>query len=451
MGWRSADLRNAERPPSRDAGSRGRRPNESGWPLRRRCRTVGTGPRNSSRPQRVAWPSSGAVATHVVPHTASDSALSVRLPGVPTSPDRSPRSGRWAPLNRALPVLCSATRRSTGTGTWTRGSGSTLPARSASPSPTVAASTAVALPAPATAPGPAQLALGLPGLAPVDLPALAIAPEWKDQQRLWGHRLHPMCSYLASFPAALAHAFIARYSRPGDVVLDPFSGRGTTPLQACAEGRIGVGNDLNPFAHLLTAAKVEPASEAETRIRLTALRLRWAGEADAWFRLALEVLGAAGPDGARVPPARKRSPAGRHGGAGEPVPVEVALSFHPRTFAQLLLRPLGASGSTSGSTASWPPRSPASSTARARRTSPRSCRTRSAWLRATSASSSPGPASARPSATSSTASGRSSAGSTASRSRRSAGSPCSATRATPASGRRPPSASGACRTGPGSS
>ena len=71
-----------------------------------------------------------------------------------------------------------------------------------------------------------------------------------------------MCSYLASFPAALTHAFIARYSRPGDVVLDPFSGRGTTPLQACAEGRIGVGNDLNPFAHLLTAAKVEPATRA---------------------------------------------------------------------------------------------------------------------------------------------------------------------------------------------
>ncbi len=100
-----------------------------------------------------------------------------------------------------------------------------------------------------------QLALELP----LELPPIAIAPEWKDQQRLWGHPFHPMCSYLASFPAALTHAFIARYSRPGDVVLDPFSGRGTTPLQACAEGRIGVGNDLNPFAHLLTAAKVEPA------------------------------------------------------------------------------------------------------------------------------------------------------------------------------------------------
>ena len=94
-------------------------------------------------------------------------------------------------------------------------------------------------------------------------PCLAIEPDWKPQPRLWGHTLHPMCSYLASFPAALAHAFIARYSRPGDVVLDPFSGRGTAPVQAPAEGRIGVGNDLNPLAQVLTAAKLEPAPPAE--------------------------------------------------------------------------------------------------------------------------------------------------------------------------------------------
>src|ERR1700704_4428942 len=116
-----------------------------------------------------------------------------------------------------------------------------------------------------------QLAFELP----LELPALALAPEWKDQQRLWGHSYHPICSYLASFPAALAHAFIARYSRPGDVVLDPFSGRGTTPLQACAEGRIGGGNDLNPLAHLLTAAKVDPPSRPELATRLAILRLAW--------------------------------------------------------------------------------------------------------------------------------------------------------------------------------
>jgi site-specific DNA-methyltransferase (adenine-specific) len=172
-----------------------------------------------------------------------------------------------------------------------------------------------------------QLALDLP----VTLPAIAIEPEWKAQQRLWGHSFHPMCSYLASFPAALAHAFVARYSRPGDVVLDPFSGRGTTPLQACAEGRIGVGNDLNPFAYLLTASKVEPATRPAAMTRLTQLRLGWNAEASAWSALADWVT--ADPDAHHVPAAGSRSgPSGR----AEPVPVEVALAFHPDTLGQLL-------------------------------------------------------------------------------------------------------------------
>jgi site-specific DNA-methyltransferase (adenine-specific) len=178
------------------------------------------------------------------------------------------------------------------------------------------------------------------GLAPDDasdaaavLPVLAIAPEWKDQQRLWGHAFHPMCSYLASFPAALSHAFVGRYSRRGDVVLDPFSGRGTTPLQACAEGRIGVGNDLNPFAHLLTAAKVEPATRADSATRLAALRLGWATSSPVWLELAHRVLAADGSDGPALVPAAGGGPAGPR---VEPVPAEVAVAFHPRTLAQLL-------------------------------------------------------------------------------------------------------------------
>jgi hypothetical protein len=180
-----------------------------------------------------------------------------------------------------------------------------------------------------------QLDLGFPAA----VPAIAIEPEWKAQQRLWGHSFHPMCSYLASFPAALAHAFVARYSRPGDVVLDPFSGRGTTPLQACAEGRYGLGNDLNPFAHLLTAAKVDPAARSEARTRLTALRLAWGADAAAWSALGRAVLDAAageatgGRGGPRVPAAGScRGP----GGADEAVSPEVALAFHPDTLGQLL-------------------------------------------------------------------------------------------------------------------
>ncbi len=175
-----------------------------------------------------------------------------------------------------------------------------------------------------------QLALELPSA----LPALAIEPEWKAQTRLWGHSLHPMCSYLASFPASLAHAFIARYSRPGDVVLDPFSGRGTAPLQAAAEGRIGVGNDLNPLAHILTAAKLEPATPAESRTRLAALRLAWAADAPEWLALAERVKLRPGHPSAFVPASGSGAdPSART----ETVPDEVALAFHPRTLAQLLL------------------------------------------------------------------------------------------------------------------
>ncbi len=184
-----------------------------------------------------------------------------------------------------------------------------------------------------------QLALGLPLEAPAELPLLAIAPEWKEQQRLWGHSFHPMCSYLASFPAGLAHAFVARYSRPGDVVFDPFSGRGTTPLQAAAEGRIGVGNDLNPFAHLLTAAKVEPPTPADAQTRITALRLGWAAGSGAWEELATRVQEHPTAGDALVPRAGSGSSAegvADGGIAGESVPVEVAVAFHPRTLAQLL-------------------------------------------------------------------------------------------------------------------
>jgi hypothetical protein len=188
------------------------------------------------------------------------------------------------------------------------------------------------------APTNGQLALQLPS----EIPHLAIEPEWKNQQRLWGHSFHPMCSYLASFPAGLAHAFIARYTRPGDVVLDPFSGRGTTPLQACAEGRIGVGNDLNPFAHLLTAAKVDPPSRAEIKTRLASLRVAWAGAAGEWDRLADAAVGDPGSEEVIVPGAGTRlfTAAGPSAATSTrpdgPVPVEVALAFHPRTLAQVL-------------------------------------------------------------------------------------------------------------------
>jgi hypothetical protein len=83
---------------------------------------------------------------------------------------------------------------------------------------------------------------------------------WHGVSVRWGHSMHTMCSYHGMFPAKVAHYFIQRHSKPGDMVLDPFSGRGTVPLQARVEGRQAVCNDLNPLAYVLSRAKTHPPS-----------------------------------------------------------------------------------------------------------------------------------------------------------------------------------------------
>lgn len=79
--------------------------------------------------------------------------------------------------------------------------------------------------------------------------------EWKEFPKNMNNPLHTMCSYMAMFPPSLPHYFIDEYSNERDIVLDPFSGRGTTILEACFMNRIGIGNDRNPLAFLLTKAK----------------------------------------------------------------------------------------------------------------------------------------------------------------------------------------------------
>lgn len=61
-------------------------------------------------------------------------------------------------------------------------------------------------------------------------------------------------AHFATFPRRLVLPCIRAGSAPGDVVLDPFTGAGTTAVVALAEGRRFVGAELNPD-YLAIAAK----------------------------------------------------------------------------------------------------------------------------------------------------------------------------------------------------
>jgi hypothetical protein len=58
---------------------------------------------------------------------------------------------------------------------------------------------------------------------------------WTAGQRR-GHSIHEI-SYRACFKAQLPAFFVERLTDPGDRVFDPFSGRGTTAVQAALMGR----------------------------------------------------------------------------------------------------------------------------------------------------------------------------------------------------------------------
>ena len=66
------------------------------------------------------------------------------------------------------------------------------------------------------------------------------------------HRLHP---YLGKFVPQLVEALLERYVRPGGRVLDPFSGSGTTLVQALESGYDAVGVDIAAFNVLLSTVK----------------------------------------------------------------------------------------------------------------------------------------------------------------------------------------------------
>src|SRR5712692_6859611 len=96
----------------------------------------------------------------------------------------------------------------------------------------------------------------------------AIPAARQEEARHYG--VHP---YFTRRPANVVRAYIERYSREGDVVLDPFGGTGVTAIEAFLLRRNAIHNDLNPFANFIarniadtTLASTAPLRQAFERV-----------------------------------------------------------------------------------------------------------------------------------------------------------------------------------------
>lgn len=96
---------------------------------------------------------------------------------------------------------------------------------------------------------------------------------WTSKQRA-AHPLHEV-SYRACFKPQLPRFFIDRLTRPGDLVYDPFMGRGTTLVEGALLGRRVAGCDVNPLSRVFASPRLDPPSIQAVADRLGSIDFSW--------------------------------------------------------------------------------------------------------------------------------------------------------------------------------
>lgn len=89
------------------------------------------------------------------------------------------------------------------------------------------------------------------------------------------HPLHSICPYFAMFPPGFVERYVLAFTNPGEIVFDPFSGRGTTIFESLLLGRKAFGLDINPVAACVSAAKADPPAQSSLLHRIEDLRSRF--------------------------------------------------------------------------------------------------------------------------------------------------------------------------------
>jgi hypothetical protein len=99
---------------------------------------------------------------------------------------------------------------------------------------------------------------------------------WTSKQRA-ASSLHEI-SYRACFKPQLPRFFIERLTEPGDIVYDPFLGRGTTMIETALLERVPIGCDLNPLSEVLVVPRLSPPTLDVVEARFDEIDLSWEGE-----------------------------------------------------------------------------------------------------------------------------------------------------------------------------
>lgn len=99
---------------------------------------------------------------------------------------------------------------------------------------------------------------------------------WTSKQRA-ASSLHEI-SYRACFKPQLPRFFIERLTKSGDLVYDPFMGRGTTLVEAGLLGRVPCGCDINPLSAVLTGPRLRPPEPGQVLRRLSEVDFSTGGE-----------------------------------------------------------------------------------------------------------------------------------------------------------------------------
>jgi hypothetical protein len=115
-------------------------------------------------------------------------------------------------------------------------------------------------------------ALVVESLALADLRVLRFTGEYWTPKQRQASSLHEI-SYRACFKPQLPRFFIETLSRPGDILYDPFMGRGTTIVEGALFGRKVIGNDINPLSKVLTEPRLRPPTVEQVERRLERIKI----------------------------------------------------------------------------------------------------------------------------------------------------------------------------------